>query len=89
MSEISKIIDDTLKGPNGKYSRKSLTMFTSFVVAIFFGFVIVFSHYITNNPVNDAAVDVFFGFILLSGGTGVLTVWDKIKGRNNETNNEL
>ena len=32
-----KILEDTLKSPNGKWSRKSLTMFSSWIMAILSG----------------------------------------------------
>lgn len=87
MKEIYKILNDTLKGPSGKYSRKSLTMFISFGVSILLGSYIVFANYITEIPVNEYAIDVFYGFLMLAGGTSVVTVWDKFKNRDNGSNN--
>ena len=84
---IKKIFNDTLKGPNGKWSRKSLTMFVSFLMAILLGSYIVVSNYFTTNEVSMYAIDVFFGFLLLAGGTSVLTVYDKLKGKKDETSN--
>lgn len=74
MNTIRKIINDTLKSPEGKWSRKNLTMFTSFVVAIIIGFFIVINY-------EQSATEIFYGFILLSGGTSVLALYDKIKGK--------
>lgn len=74
MNTIRKIINDTLKSPEGKWSRKNLTMFTSFVVAIIIGFFIVVNY-------EQSATEIFYGFILLSGGTSVLALYDKIKGK--------
>lgn len=71
---MKQLINDTLKSPEGKWSRKSLTMFTSFVVAIIMGFYIVIKY-------EQAATEIFYGFILLSGGTSVLALYDKIKGK--------
>lgn len=87
MKEIYKILNDTLKGPQGKYSRKSLTMVTSFIISIILGSYIVFSNYITQTPVNEYAIEVFYGFLLLAGGTSVITIWDKFKNRDNGSNN--
>jgi len=84
MKSVAKLINDTLKSPNGKWSRKSLTMFVSFVIAIILGTYIVIANYITERPINQYAIEVFYGFLLLSGGTSVLTVYDKIKTRNPE-----
>lgn len=74
---MKKIIDDTLKSPNGKWSRKSLTMFVSFMVCIALGVYIVGSNYITETPVANNAIDVFNGFLLLVGALSGITVWDK------------
>jgi hypothetical protein len=83
MKEIYKIINDTLKGPTGKYSRKSLTMFSSWIMAILTGVYITLSDYIINQEINKYAIEVFYGFLLLAGGTSAITVWDKIKNKNN------
>jgi len=77
---MKKIINDTLKSPNGKWSRKSLTMFASFLVTILLGTKIVFS-----KEVNTSAIDVFQGFLLLVGALSGITVWDK-QNLNNKTN---
>ena len=69
---MKKIINDTLKSPNGKWSRKSLTMFASFLATVLLGIKIVFS-----KEVNTSAIDVFQGFLLLVGALSGITVWDK------------
>jgi hypothetical protein len=79
-----KIINDTLKSPNGKWSRKSLTMFTSFMVCIVLGGYIVIANYITVTPINEYAIDVFQGFLLLVGALSGITVWDKQNMFNNK-----
>jgi len=71
-----KIINDTLKNPEGKYSRKSLTALVSFINSLAVGWYIVVSP-----EVNIYAVSVFYGFLGLGGGTLALTVVDKIKNR--------
>lgn len=71
------ILKDTLKSPNGKWSRKSLTMFVSFITSIILGTYIVISNYITETPINQYAIDVFQGFLLLTGALSGITVWDK------------
>ena len=72
-----KILEDTLKSPNGKWSRKSLTMLTSFIMSIVLGTYIVVSNYITKTEINEYAIDVFQGFLLLTGALSGITVWDK------------
>jgi len=79
-----KIINDTLKNPNGKWSRKSLTAFTSFSIAIILGAYIVISDYIIEREINRYAIEVFYGFLILGGGTLGLTVYDKIKSKKDE-----
>ena len=74
---MKKLINDTLKSPNDKWSRKSLTMFVSFVASLILGAYIVVSNYITKTPVAENAVDVFQGFMLLVGALSGVTVWDK------------
>jgi anionic cell wall polymer biosynthesis LytR-Cps2A-Psr (LCP) family protein len=72
-----KIFNDILKGPDGKYSRKSLTMFVSFISSVVLGTYIVVANYITDIPINQYAIDVFQGFLLLVGTLSGVTVWDK------------
>lgn len=80
--KINKIIDDTLKSPKGKWSRKSLTMFVAFIVAIFQGFYIVIKH-------EEYAVEVFFGFLAVSLGNSILALHDKIKDREKKVDEEI
>jgi len=76
-----KIIDDTLKGPNGKWSRKSLTAFYSFIMAVITGLFIVVSDYLIPEAksINPYAIAVFYGFLGLAGGSLGLTVLDRLK----------
>lgn len=85
---MKKLISDTLKSPNGKWSRKSLTMITSFIVSIILGTYIVISNYITNIPINNYAIDVFQGFLLLTGALSGITVWDKQNMFGRKSNDE-
>lgn len=73
-----KLINDTLKSPNGKWSRKSLTTLVSFINAIVLGWIIVVA---PKGTVNMYAISVFYGFLGLGGGTLALTVVDKIRNR--------
>ena len=81
---INSIINDTLKGPDGKWSRKSLTAFLSMFFAFFIGSYIVVSDYFLEREVNQYAIMVFYGFLGLGGGTLGLTVIDKVKNRSND-----
>lgn len=85
MKEMLKIIKDTLTSPDGKYSRKSLTMFSAWIMAILSGVFILISDFFFPKEINQYAIDVFYGFLLLAGGTSVMTVWDKIRGGTKKT----
>ena len=68
----------------GRWSRKSLTMFTSMVAGLVIGFYISFSNLITERPLNPAAVDVFQTFMVLVGTLSGITVWDKNVSKKSE-----
>lgn len=55
---MKKLINDTLK-TNGKWSRKSLTILTTFVFILALGTFIVISDKILEKEVNRYAIDVF------------------------------
>jgi hypothetical protein len=71
-----KLINDTLKSPDGKWSRKSLTAFAAFTLAIVYEFVLPL-------PIPYLGLQtkeyVFITLIGLTGATLGLTVWDKSK----------
>jgi hypothetical protein len=87
-STLNQIIDDTLKSPDGKWSRKSLTMLSAWIMAILSGIFILISDYFFSEEINQYAIDVFYGFLLLAGGTSVMTVWDKVKNKVNNLKEE-
>lgn len=82
MLKLEKLINDTLKSPSGKWSRKSLTMFISFVISINLGTYIVVSDYVLKQEINRYAIDVFQGFLILTGALSGVTVWDKMSNSN-------
>lgn len=65
-----KIINDTLKNKAGQWSRKSLTAFTSFFMAIIYEAVFP----LLGLPTKEY---VFITLITLTGSVLGLTVWDK------------
>jgi hypothetical protein len=81
MLRLEKLISDTLKSPNGKWSRKSLTMFVSFIISINLGTYIVISDYVLEKEINRYAIDVFNGFLILTGTLSGVTVWDKMSNK--------
>jgi len=84
---LKKIINDTLKSPNGKWSRKSLIMLSSWIMAILSGIFINVSDYFLPKEINPYAIHVFFGFLMSAGGTTAMTVYEKINNtiKNNKT----
>ncbi len=91
MTWIEKILKDTILHPEtGKASRKSITAFVSFAIAIIYGpilHVIFFLFGKTWEPIEW----IFFGFLGLGGGTIALTVIDKMKhfGGKDQSGSEL
>lgn len=78
MGFIKKIINDTLKNNRGKWSRKSLTVYMSFVMAVMYTTASVIL------PIYDIKFEfievIFMGF-LGSGTVGIaMTVYDKRNG---------
>lgn len=86
MKLLDKLVNDTLKEPDGRYSRKSLTTFASFTLAALVGIFIVVSNYFFKEEINRYAIDVFYGFLLLSGGATAATVYEKLKNKSIEEN---
>lgn len=79
--DYQKIIDDTLKEPCGKYSRKSLTMFVSVCMSVVLSFIIVLKY-------ESSAELVLFAWLTMATGQSVLTLRDKFNQRkyDNKTN---
>jgi hypothetical protein len=88
MKAIKTIINDTLKSPNGKWSRKSLTMFSAWIAALSSGLFIHISDYFLPKEINPYAIQVFFGFLMLAGGTTAMTVYEKLKTNINNKSEE-
>jgi hypothetical protein len=85
MKTLEKIINDTLKSPNGRWSRKSLTTLSSWIMAIMSGAFITISDYFLSKEINSYAIQVFYGFLMLSGGTTAMTVYEKLKNKKDGT----
>tara|TARA_R110000772_G_scaffold1095_1_gene3848 strand:- start:2331 stop:2621 length:291 start_codon:yes stop_codon:yes gene_type:complete len=80
--ELRKLRDDTLKGPNRKYSRKSLTVFTWVSLSVVTGLYIVWN-------IPTQAINVFFGYLGLAGGVLGATIVDKLKNGDSTYRNEV
>lgn len=81
MELITKIINDTLKSPNGKFSRKSLTILSSWILAGLCGIFIIISDFFLSKEINQYAISVFYGFLMMAGGTTAATVYEKLKNK--------
>lgn len=87
--KLPKIIRDTLKTPSGKWSRKSLTAFVSFVNALLIcWFIFCAPIFLPSYKLPSEAITVFFGFLTLGGGTLGMTVWQKYKLGKNDPDSE-
>ena len=76
-----KILKDTLKSPtNNKYSRKSITMFVSFLMCLEIAIAYQFD---VNTP-----EFVFWGFIGMTGSITGVSVADKYLGSKNKKENK-
>jgi len=84
---MRKLINDTLKSPNGKWSRKSLTLFVSFVVALVLGFYIVLSDFFLKVEINKYSIEVFDSFMLLVAALTGATVADKFAPKTKKLEN--
>lgn len=71
--KLRKIIDDTLKNRDGRWSRKSLTAFAAFLIAVGYETILPFFALPTKEY-------VFITLVTLVGSVLGLTVWDKNKG---------
>lgn len=71
-----KIFRDTLQ-KGGKWDKQALTMFASFCMTCAIGGYIVVSDWFLEREINRYAIEAFYGFVLLSGGTGVINIWNK------------
>jgi hypothetical protein len=69
-----KILDDTLKNPDGKYSRKSLTSFVCLGVAIVLAI-------IDTLHCCEVNIEIFFAFLGSAVGTLGMTIYDKMKNK--------
>ena len=61
----------------GKYSRKSVTLVSSLVMAIVSGLYILLAHLFSDRGVDGQATTVFLGFLSSAVGTNYFTNQDK------------
>jgi len=84
----AKLLNDLLK-TNGKYSRKSIIIFVTFIFVILLGTFITISDKILQREVNRYAIDVFNSLLLfLSVAMGLSEVSKKIVNKQVPINEE-
>lgn len=84
----NKLLNDLLK-TNGKYSRKSVITFITFIFVIFLGTFIIISDKVLEREVNKYAIDVFNSLLLfLSVVMGIGEASKKIVNKQVPTNEE-
>jgi hypothetical protein len=86
MKTIKKMLSDTLCSPSGKFSRKSLTMFASFMT----GIALTVAKVGTTMPIlaqfhMEVPEELILYFLAMASGHTVMTVWDKKKQKPDET----
>lgn len=89
MYKLNKLVDDTLKEKNGKWSRKSLTLFVFTIMSVLTGSYIVFSHLLTDVPISETSEVVFLGFMAGSGVMVHYTVKDKKENKDYHNEKEV
>lgn len=89
-----KLINDTLKKPNGKWDYRKLTMFLFTILGAISGLFIVVSDYFLNKEINPYAIGVTGLFLTMASGQSVVATWNKkVDAKYNidqeENNNEI
>lgn len=75
---MSKLLNDLLKSPtNGKYSRKSVIIITTFVFTLLLGAFIVLSDKVLEREINRYGIDVFNSLLLFLATMLGISVVDK------------
>jgi hypothetical protein len=77
LKKLHKLVDDTLKENDGKWSSKRLTMFASMITAIATTVIIVIKY-------EDSALAVTYGWMAMATGQSILSLKDKKDQRNRE-----
>lgn len=72
-----KIIDDTMKKPNGKWDKQAITMFVFAILGAISGMFVVVSDYFLKKEINAYAIIVVGYFLGMASGQAVITTWNK------------
>jgi len=72
-----KLLDDTLKKPNGKWDYRKLTMFLFTCLGALTGVFIVVSDYFLSKEINPYAIAVTGLFLTMASGQSIVATWNK------------
>lgn len=83
---MKKLINDLLKTPSGKYSRKSIIIMITFIFVLMLGTFIVLSDKVLERQVNRYAADIFDSLLIFLSVLLGVSVWDKkVENKNTPT----
>lgn len=85
---MKKLIDDTLKTADGKWSRTSLTWFVSMFMSGSLGIINTILSYTLDRPENATATNIFNSFMLLVFGLSGVAVANKIVSKVDPVDNQ-
>lgn len=74
---MSKLLNDLLKSPTGKYSRKSFMIIVTFIFTLLLGAFIVLSDKVLEREINRYGIDVFNSLLLFLTAIVSGSIYDK------------
>lgn len=77
MGFFSKIIQDTLQKPNGKFDKQALSFFVAFVISIILGIANTIVSYVSGIINNPTADNIFNSFMFLTAALSGANIANK------------
>jgi len=74
---MNKLLNDTLKKPNGKWDKQALNMLLFTFLGAGTGLFIVVSDYFLTKEINPYAIVVVGYFLGMASGQAIITTWNK------------
>lgn len=74
---MNKLLNDLLKSPTGKYSRKSFMIIVTFIFTLLLGAFIVLSDKVLEREINRYGIDVFNSLLLFLATMSGFSIYDK------------
>jgi len=74
---MNKLLNDTLKKPNGKWDKQALNMLLFTFLGAVTGLFIVISDYFLTKEINPYAIVVVGYFLGMASGQAIITTWNK------------